>query len=86
MISPVPAEYHGVWRRNLLKTRTGINDDTTQVFWLQTDSMFGDLRLPTTDPSAKLVRSFWLGQTFLPVLLHDYQSLMSWGMFGLDSL
>lgn len=41
----VPRRLCGVWSRTLLTT-AGHLDDTSTVFWLQTDSLFGDLRLP----------------------------------------
>jgi hypothetical protein len=36
----------GVWRRRSIETEDGQKDTTTQVFWLQTHSCFGDIRIP----------------------------------------
>ena len=36
----------GVWRRRSIETEDGQIDTTTQVFWLQTHSCFGDIRIP----------------------------------------
>ncbi len=36
----------GVWRRRSIETGDGHIDTTTQVFWLQTHSCFGDIRIP----------------------------------------
>lgn len=36
----------GVWRRRSIETSDGHKDTTTQVFWLQTHSCFGDIRIP----------------------------------------
>lgn len=36
----------GVWRRRSIETEDGHKDTTTQVFWLQTHSCFGDTRIP----------------------------------------
>ncbi len=76
-MAPVPAAYHGVWKRSLLKTKTGLHDDTTQVFWLQTDILFADLRLPILQSSDKNVRHHGLQLKPLRVLqnpnkLHSY--------------
>ena len=49
---PVASRLRGVWRRSLLTVAAqeggpaAVRDDTSSVFWLQTDSLFGDLRLP----------------------------------------
>lgn len=48
---PVADRLRGVWRRTLLtmpaqEGRAALRDDTSAVFWLQTDTLFGDLRLP----------------------------------------
>jgi hypothetical protein len=36
----------GVWRRRSIETGDGQKDTTTRVFWLQTHSCFGDIRIP----------------------------------------
>jgi hypothetical protein len=40
----------GVWRRRSIETEDGQKDTTTQVFWLQTHSCFGDIRIPIDRP------------------------------------
>jgi hypothetical protein len=40
----------GVWRRRSIETGDGQKDTTTQVFWLQTHSCFGDIRIPIDRP------------------------------------
>lgn len=40
----VPKEYLGVWQRTLLETTAGVHDTTTPVCWLQTESLFCDVR------------------------------------------
>ena len=51
----VPAEYRGLWRRRLLQTPQH-TDRSTLVYWLQTGSLYADLRLPAErardDPQA----------------------------------
>ncbi|QLF93168.1 hypothetical protein HW090_08175 [Pseudomonas sp. ABC1] len=42
----VPERYRGVWQRTLLRTADGLEDRTTPVFWVQTDVLHGDLRIP----------------------------------------
>lgn len=49
-MTPVPAHYLGVWQRTLLTTTSGVHDTTTQVYWLQTASLFADLRIPVPAP------------------------------------
>lgn len=46
----VPEHYLGVWQRTLLTTTSGVNDRRTRVYWLQTDSLFADLRIPRPAP------------------------------------
>lgn len=43
---PVPERYRGVWQRTLLRTSDGREDRETPVFWLQTEVLHGDLRIP----------------------------------------
>jgi len=42
---PVPEMYRGLWRRRLLET-AGRADRRTTVYWLQTASLYADLRIP----------------------------------------
>jgi hypothetical protein len=48
-VPEVPAAYVGVWRRTLLRA-PGIEDSTSQVYWLQTKSWHADLRVPAARP------------------------------------
>ncbi|MBA6420954.1 hypothetical protein ACS8E9_16365 [Pseudomonas neustonica] len=53
-MNPVPASYHGVWQRTLLRLADGSEDTTTRVFWLQSEHLHADLRIP--DPCPTLPR------------------------------
>lgn len=44
-MSTVPPEYRGLWRRRLIATPQGV-DRLTTVYWLQTASLYADLRVP----------------------------------------
>ena len=46
----VPEHYLGVWQRTLLTTTSGVSDRLTRVYWLQTASLFADLRIPRPAP------------------------------------
>jgi hypothetical protein len=52
MTSPVPPEYTGLWRREVI-TAPGLRDETTQVLWLQTSTWYVDLRVPAERPAAR---------------------------------
>ena len=43
----VPKEYIGVWKRTLLRTKRGTHDTTSEAYWLQTEHLHCDLRIPT---------------------------------------
>jgi len=45
----VPAAVTGVWKREVL-TAPGRRDETTRVFWLQTRSWYGDIRIKADRP------------------------------------
>ena len=45
----VPPAYIGVWKRTLLRTPK-IEDTTTQVYWMQTQSWHADIRVPMNRP------------------------------------
>ncbi len=45
------AEITGFWRRSLIRWPDGATDTTTTVRWLQTPSLFVDLRQPANRPS-----------------------------------
>ncbi|HEY9824113.1 MAG TPA: hypothetical protein V6D19_01590 [Stenomitos sp.] len=46
----------GVWRRRSIELEDGQIDTTTQVFWLQTQACFGDIRIPLERPELPLHR------------------------------
>ncbi len=48
----VPPEYIGVWKRTLLRTPK-VEDTTTQVYWMQTQSWHADIRVPASRPPCK---------------------------------
>ena len=45
--APVPANYHGVWRRSLLESKE-VKDDTSLVLWMQTQHHHIDIRIPAS--------------------------------------
>lgn len=47
------ADLMGVWRRDLLVTPDGRRDDTSDVYWLQSQTICGDMRRETDPASAK---------------------------------
>lgn len=47
---PVPPGYIGVWKRTLLRTPT-VEDTTTKVYWVQTQSWHADIRVPANWPT-----------------------------------
>lgn len=49
-IPAVPPAYLGVWQRTLLTTTGGTHDTRTRVYWLQTERLFADLRIPMPAP------------------------------------
>ena len=53
---PVPAEYIGVWQRDLLETAI-IKDDTTLVLWMQTQQYHIDIRVPAACTNIRKVSS-----------------------------
>jgi hypothetical protein len=49
-MNSVPAQYHGVWSRLSLRDADGSFDTATRVRWLQTGSLYCDLRVPADRP------------------------------------
>lgn len=49
-MNPVPSSYLGVWQRTLLTTPNGLYDSRTRVYWLQTEHLFADVRIPRPAP------------------------------------
>ena len=54
--NPLPAEYIGVWRRDLLETPT-IKDGTSLVLWMQTQQYHIDIRIPASRAVIRAVHS-----------------------------
>jgi hypothetical protein len=54
MTNPVPDWLKGLWKRVSIETPEGARDTQTQVFYLQTSSCFGDLRVPIDRPNLKV--------------------------------
>jgi hypothetical protein len=51
--APVPERYVGLWRRRLLESES-VRDTDTEVWWLQTGSLYADLRQPARmQPAAR---------------------------------
>ncbi len=46
----VPRYYRGVWQRLSLSAGDGVRDTSTRVYWLQTPSLYGDIRVPADRP------------------------------------
>ncbi len=46
MYPAVPPRYRGLWQRVLLRDTQGRVDTTTKVYWLQTASLYCDIRVP----------------------------------------
>jgi hypothetical protein len=42
----VPPYYEGLWRRRIIRRSNGLSDDTTSVWWFQSESFHIDLRTP----------------------------------------
>ena len=55
---PVPPEVTGVWRREQITAPGGYLDATTRVYWVQSLSWYGDLRLPADVPRRPGAESF----------------------------
>lgn len=58
MSAKVPAPLTGVWRREQITQPGGYLDDTSRVFWVQSDSWYGDIRLKIDVPRRPDARSF----------------------------
>jgi hypothetical protein len=50
MATPVPEWLRGLWRRRSIARPGGALDTTTTVYWLQTESLFADIRIPADRP------------------------------------
>ncbi len=55
-LEPVPETYRGLWQRTLLRTADGVEDRATRVFWLQTDHLHADIRVPFPYPRKEAAR------------------------------
>lgn len=56
MTSRIPQRYVGLWRRRLLEA-PGLHDDRSEVYWLQTPTLYVDLRI-SSDASSTAVQGF----------------------------
>jgi hypothetical protein len=52
-MSVVPVWLRGLWRRRSIEWPDGRRDDTTIVYWLQTESAFADIRIPAERPNLR---------------------------------
>lgn len=71
--SAVPECYVGLWRRSLLQDAQGV-DTTTQVYWLQSGTLYADIRLPKNRDA---VNGLALQQGFAGALEVD-GSVLTW--------
>lgn len=46
----VPKEYEGLWRRRIIRRKSGESDVTTRVWWMQSARWHVDLRIPLARP------------------------------------
>lgn len=49
-MNSVPEAYLGIWQRTLLRTSDGVEDRSTQVYWVQTEQVHADIRVPRPAP------------------------------------
>lgn len=49
----VPQHWRGLWRRIALERADGTGDTATLVLWLQTDTLYADLRIPADRPAVR---------------------------------
>ncbi len=54
----VPDDLTGVWRREIITAPGGYSDAVTRVFWLQTRSWYGDMRIGADRPAPPGARGF----------------------------
>ena len=57
MVDGLPTWLTGVWQRLSIETVDGTRDTTTQVFYLQTPSWYGDIRIPGNRPNLRAYSS-----------------------------
>lgn len=58
MIKSVPQRWRGVWRRLALERADGSTDTESLVLWLQTETLFADIRVPHSRPDFSGVEDF----------------------------
>lgn len=51
--APVPEWLRGLWRRRSIARPGGWLDTTTTVYWLQTEHIFADIRIPADRPDVR---------------------------------
>jgi hypothetical protein len=69
-----PRHLLGTFRRKSISFCTGVTDETTIVYWLQSKSFSIDLRLPEAAATAVTERQGWVGDT----LWDDGKRELSW--------
>ncbi|WEK46105.1 MAG: hypothetical protein P0Y56_13930 [Candidatus Andeanibacterium colombiense] len=69
-----PRNLLGTFRRKSISFCTGVTDETTVVYWLQSKSFSIDLRLPEEAATPLTERQGWVGDT----LWDDESGLLSW--------
>jgi hypothetical protein len=58
MFESIPPDLTGLWRRELMIWPDGSRDTDTVVFWLQTRSLYADIRVPAKRPARPAGESF----------------------------
>jgi len=71
---PFPRNLLGTFRRKSITFCTGVTDETTVVYWLQSRSFSIDLRLPEAAATPLTERQGWIGDT----LWDENARLLSW--------
>ena len=75
--TPVPERYVGLWRRRLLESET-LRDTDTEVWWLQTGSLYADLRLPPTPADKRATPQLLALQQGFAGELEVQDDLLTW--------
>ncbi len=58
MPDPIPDNFTGLWRREVIVLPDGRRDSATHVLWLQTRGLFADIRVPADRPKRANAQSF----------------------------
>ncbi len=73
---PVPERYIGLWQRRLLQDAQG-EDRTTQVYWLQTGSLYADIRIPVSSGDRSMPETLAQQQGFAGTLKVE-EDVLTW--------